>query len=81
MVSFQNGGNLISESHGIHSVLSRSSAREKSSAVGSCVGKMGSSPGFELMGWGKSEVDMSGMEGADQHDSVQWGSCSFKVVV
>lgn len=49
--------------------------------VGSCVGKIVSSQGFGLKDWEKSEVDMSGMEGPDQHDSVQWGSCSFKAVV
>lgn len=72
----------MSKSHGTQSVLSRSSASETSGAAGSCVGKMGSSPGFGLLkDWCKFEVDMCGMEGPDQHDSVQCGSCSFKAVV
>lgn len=61
----------MSESHDVQSVLSRNSAREKSIVVGSGLGKMDSSTGFVLYDWRKVEVDVSGMEGPSQLDSVQ----------
>ena len=75
------------ESHGSHSVLSRRSVKEKP-VSGVSEGRRGSS-GTELglKAGVKSEVvalavdAVKGTEGPGQCCTVQWGSCSFKMVV